>query len=290
MNIVFQISGGIGKCVMATAVCEAIKKQYPQSKLVVVSGYSDVFLNNPFVDRAFNFGGFSYFYEEFIENKEFKIFAHDPYVQTEHIKQNEHLIKTWCEMFGVKYNGELPKIYLTEREVTFFKQKYASDKPILMIQTNGGGDSELKYSWARDIPYQNVVDVIEEFKDVYNILHIKRDDQLGYEFTYPVTDSFRSLVVGISLSDKRLFMDSFAQHVAAGLGLSSTVCWIANKPEVFGYEIHNNITSNPFTLKPELRNSYLGKFNIGGELIEFPYNSEREIFNSQDIIDSIKKQ
>lgn len=290
MNIVFQISGGIGKCVMATAVCEAIKKQYPQSKLVVVSGYSDVFLNNPFVDRAFNFGGFSYFYEEFIENKEFKIFAHDPYVQTEHIKQNEHLIKTWCEMFGVKYNGELPKIYLTEREVTFFKQKYASDKPILMIQTNGGGDSELKYSWARDIPYQNVVDVIEEFKDVYNILHIKRDDQLGYEFTYPVTDSFRSLVVGISLSDKRLFMDSFAQHVAAGLELTSTVCWIANKPEVFGYEIHNNITSNPFTLKPELRNSYLGKFNIGGELIEFPYNSEREIFNSQDIIDSIKKQ
>lgn len=290
MNIVFQISGGIGKCVMATAVCEAIKKQYPQSKLVVVSGYSDVFLNNPFVDRAFNFGGFSYFYEEFIENKEFKIFAHDPYVQTEHIKQNEHLIKTWCEMFGVKYNGELPKIYLTEREVTFFKQKYASDKPILMIQTNGGGDSELKYSWARDIPYQNVVDVIEEFKDVYNILHIKRDDQLGYEFTYPVTDSFRSLVVGISLSDKRLFMDSFAQHVAAGLELTSTVCWIANKPEVFGYKIHNNITSNPFTLKPELRNSYLGKFNIGGELIEFPYNSEREIFNSQDIIDSIKKQ
>ena len=290
MNIIFQINGGIGKCVMATAVCEAIKKQYPDSKLVVISGYSDVFLNNPFVDRAFNFGGFSYFYEEFIENKEFKIFAHDPYVQTEHVHQNEHLIKTWCEMFGIEYNGELPKIYLTGREVNFFKQKYASNKPILMIQTNGGGEQNLKYSWARDIPYQNVVDVINEFKDEYNILHIKRDDQLGYENTYPVTDSFRSLVVGISLSNKRLFMDSFAQHVAAGLELTSTVCWIANKPEVFGYNVHDNIMSNPFTLKPELRNSYLGKFNIGGDLIEFPYNSESEIFNSQDIIDSIKKQ
>jgi hypothetical protein len=290
MNIIFQISGGIGKCVMATAVCEAIKKQYPESKLVVVSGYSDVFLNNPFVDRAFNFGGFSYFYEEFIENKEFKIFAHDPYVQTEHVNQNEHLIKTWCEMFGVKYSGELPKIYLTGREVSFFKQKYISDKPIMIIQTTGGGDSNLKYSWARDIPYQNVVDVINEFKNEYNILHIKRDDQLGYENTYPVTDSFRSLVVGISLSNKRLFMDSFAQHVAAGLELASTVCWIANKPEVFGYDIHNNIVSNPFTLKPELRNAYLTKFNIGGELIEFPYNSESEIFDTNTIIDSLKKQ
>jgi hypothetical protein len=290
MNIVFQINGGIGKCVMATAVCEAIKKQYPDSKLIVVSGYPDVFLNNPFVARAFSFGGFSYFYEEFIDGKEFKIFAHDPYVQTEHVRQNEHLIKTWCEIFGVKYNGELPKIHLTEREVSFFKQKYASNKPLFIIQSNGGGDSNLKYSWARDIPHQNMVDVINVFKEDYNILHIKRDDQLGYENTYPVTDSFRSLVVGISLSNKRLFMDSFAQHVAAGLELASTVCWIANKPEVFGYEIHDNIVSNPFTLKPELRNAYLTKFNIGGDLIEFPFNSESEIFNSQDIIDSIKKQ
>ena len=28
MNIVFQINGGIGKCIMATAVCEAINKKY----------------------------------------------------------------------------------------------------------------------------------------------------------------------------------------------------------------------------------------------------------------------
>jgi hypothetical protein len=85
-------------------------------------------------------------------------------------------------------------------------------------------------------------------------------------------------------------MDSFAQHVAAGLELASTVCWIANKPEVFGYDIHDNIISNPFTLKPELRNAYLTKFNIGGELIEFPYNSESEIFDTNTIIDSLKKQ
>ena len=100
MNIVFQINGGIGKCVIATAVCEAIKKEYPKSKLIVISGYPDVFLNNPNVDRAFVFGGVSYFYEEYIEDKEFKIFAHDPCLQTEHVEQKEHLIKTWCEMFS----------------------------------------------------------------------------------------------------------------------------------------------------------------------------------------------
>ena len=290
MNIVFQINGGIGKCVMATAVCEAIKKHYPDSKLIVVSGYADVFLNNPFVDRAFQFGGFSYFYEEYLQNQEFKIMAHDPYLETRHVMQDEHLIETWCKLFGVEYKGEQPNIYLTERETSFFRNKFVSDKPIFLMQTNGGAPNDINYSWARDIPRNIVLDVIKEFKDEYNIVHIKREDQPSYENTYPVSDAFRALVVLISISSKRLFMDSFAQHVAAGLGLPSTVLWIVNKPEVFGYKLNDNITSNPFTVTPELRNAYLGKFNIGGDLLEFSYNNEDEMFNIEDVLKSLKNQ
>ena len=29
MNIIFQVDGGIGKSILATAVCKAIKTQYP---------------------------------------------------------------------------------------------------------------------------------------------------------------------------------------------------------------------------------------------------------------------
>jgi len=287
MNIIFQINGGIGKCVIATAVCEAIKKQYPDSKLIVVSGYPDVFLNNPYVDRAYNFGGMSYFYEENIEDKEVLILAHDPYLTAEHIQYKEHLIETWCRIYNIEYNNEQPKIYLTDRERTFFGQKFSGDKPIFLIQTSGGGESELKYSWARDIPYNLMANVISAFKDEYNIVHIKREDQISYDHTIPVTDTFRALAVLIEMSEKRLFMDSFAQHTAAALNKPSTVLWIANKPNVFGYKIHNNIVSSPFTLKPELRNSYLSKFNIGGDLVEFPYNNENEIFNINDVLKSL---
>jgi len=290
MNIVFQINGGIGKCVIATAVCEAIKKEYPESKLIVISGYPDVFLNNPNVDRAFAFGGFSYFYEEYIEDKEFKIFAHDPYLQTEHVEQKEHLIKTWCEMFNIPYNGESPRIYLTDREIKFFGNKFSSDKPLFLLQTNGGAPSDMAYSWSRDMPISVANDIVNEFKDVYNIIHIRREDQIPLENTIPITDSFRALAVLISLSRKRLFIDSFCQHTAAALELPSTVCWITNKPNVFGYEIHDNIISNIFTVKPELRNAYLGKFNIGGDLLEFPYNNESEIFDTNVIISSVKRQ
>lgn len=289
MNIIFQISGGIGKCVAGTAVCEAIKKKYPDSKLIVVSGYSDVFINNPNIYRSYNFGGMSYFHEEFIENKEFKIFAHDPYVQTEHVMQTEHLIKTWCEMFGLEYNGEMPKLYITDRERTFFGNKYNSDKPIFLLQSNGGAPNDMKYSWARDLPRNTVISIIDAVKSDYNVVHIKREDQLSFENTIPVSDSFRALAVLIEMSQKRLFIDSFAQHTACALNKPSVVCWIANKPHVFGYTLHDNIVSEPFTIAPELRNAYLGKFNISGELTEFPYDNESEIFNTDKILKALKK-
>ena len=279
MNIIFQINGGIGKVLVSTAVCKSIKVKYPDSKLIVVSGYPDVFLNNPNVDRAFAFGQQQYFYQEYIENQEFIVFGHDPYLDTAHLKFEEHLIETWCRIYDLPFIQKQGEIFLTQREIDFYSQKYISDKPIFLLQTNGGADNNVKYSWARDIPYNIVRDVIQQFRADYNMVHIRRDDQINYEHTIGVSDNFRSLVVLISLSSKRLLIDSFAQHVAAALNLSSVVLWVVNSPNVFGYDIHTNIIAEPETKKPDIRAAYLSKYNIGGELVEFPYNNEMEIFN-----------
>jgi hypothetical protein len=119
---------------------------------------------------------------------------------------------------------------------------------------------------------------------------MRREDQIGYEGTIPVSDGFRALAVLIELSNKRLLMDSFGHHAAAALNKPSTVLWIANTPVVFGHELHNNILANPFTKKPELRHAYFQKFDIAGNLLEFPYNSESEIFDVDKVIASIKNQ
>lgn len=289
MNIIFSINGGIGKCILSTAVCRAIKKQYPEDQLIVVSGYPEVFLNNPNVDRAFAFGNMSYFYQDYIEEKDFRVFVHDPYVDTDYLKQDEHLTETWCRMFNIQHDGAHPELFLTEREITFFSSKFNSDKPILLLQTNGGAQGqELKYSWARDIPSSLVQDVINEYVQDYNIVHMRREDQIGYNGTTPISDNFRALCVLISLSEKRLLMDSFGHHAAAALAKPSTVLWIANTPVVFGHDVHNNIVANSFTKKPELRHAYLQKFDISGNLLEFPYDNEAEMFNSKQVIDSLK--
>ncbi len=289
-NIIFNIDGGIGKSIMATAICESIKKKYPQHHLIVLTSYPEVFLCNPFVDKCFHHNQLSYFYKEFIENGNFIAFMHNPYLETNFIGRKEHLLNTWCSMFGIKYENEQPKIYLTKREKDFYARQFASDKPIFVIQTNGVAvNQEIKYSWSRDIPFNVAQQVVNQFKDEYNIYHIRRNQQMTLQNTIPVEAEFRALCGLINISNKRLFIDSFGQHTAKALELDSVVCWIANTPAQFGYENNINIIANSETKKPELKNSFLSKYNIVGDLIEFPYNSEMEIFNTDEIIESLRK-
>ena len=290
MNIILSINGGMGKSIFATAVCKAIKKKYPDSKLIVVTGYPDVFLNLPYVDMSFNHGQETYFFEKYVQNQEVIVFANEPYLVTEHIQLKEHIIESWCRLCDVPYNGETPEVYINEREILYYSNKYQSDKPIMVIQTNGGGQQEHKYSWARDIPSFVVNAVIEQYKYRYNIYHIRRDDQIAYENTIPVQDNYKAIATLIARSQKRLFMDSFCQHLAAALQKNSSVLWIGNSPKIFGYNIHDNILANPETKKPDLRNAFLAKYNIGGAFHEFPYETERQIFNIDNVLASIDAQ
>jgi hypothetical protein len=287
MNIVFQINGGIGKCIAATAVCSAIKKKYKDGKLIVISGYPEVFLNNPNVHKNYKFGETVYFYKDYIENKDFKVFIQDPYLQTEFFREEKHLVQIWCELYGIEYNGEFPEIYMSKRESQKYLEGVKFDKPILMMQTNGGADPNKKYGWARDIPSCVITDVINAFKGSHTILHVKREDQQTYQDTITVTAEFRRICALALVSDKRLVNDSFLQHALAVLGLPAVACWIVTSPAVYGYGLHTNILANPYTVEPDLRHALYTKFDWSGNELEFPFDSEKEIFDSKLIIDTL---
>ena len=290
MKIILQVDGGIGKSIAATAVCKAIKTQYPKADLIVISGYPDVFSPNPNVKMSLGYSNLNYFYPQYVEGQDAIFMLQNPYLETDFIYQRGHLIKVWCEMFGIKYNGELPEIFLTGKEKTQFGKMFVSPKPILAIQTNGGIPNQTdKYSWPRDLPMNTAQTVVNAMAQDYNVVHIRRQDQLTLQNVYPVQAEFRALAVLISMSTKRLFIDSFAQHTAAALGLPSVVCWIANLPSQFGYEMHTNLIANPPTLPPEFRYSVFSKYNITGQVTEFCYRDEDEIFDADTIIEALRK-
>ena len=245
MNIIFQIDGGLGKSIMATAMVQVIKKRYKNSNLIVVTAYPDVFLNNPNVNECFRFEQMNGAYLKYIKDKDCKLFVDEPYRNTGFLTEKEHLFETWCKIYGLKYNNEQPRIYLTQPELEYFKPFYKTDKPIMVIQPNGGPEQQgYKYAWTRDIPQITVNSLIQHYKDKYSIIHIRRQDQYEYTDTFSALDGYRSIAVLLTLSEKRILMDSFSQHLAAALGKKSTICWVTTNPKVFGYKLHDNILAN----------------------------------------------
>lgn len=271
---------------MATAICKSIKIKYPESKLIVITGYPDVFLNNPEVYKCLAHNELRYFYQDYIKDGQFLFFGQDPYFENSYIKREKNLIETWCEMYDLPMVQIAGDIYLTKREIDFYSRKHQFSKPIMILQTSGAA-GELMYNWTRDIPPVMAKSIINEFKDKYTILHIKKEEQIVYENTVPFTDNIRAVAVMIELSQKRVFMDSSCQHIAASLNKPSNVLWVTTSPNVFGYPIHNNIIAEPETKVVSLPNAVLSKYELVGNLSEFPYNDESEMFNTEKVITSI---
>jgi hypothetical protein len=288
-TVIFQCDGGLGKSIMATAILKVIKKQYKKANIIVVTAYPDVFIGNPNVNKVFNQQQAVGFYKNYIHNKDTKVFVTDPYTTSDFITESNHLLKIWCDIFRLNYNGELPEIFLSKGEKEYFAPFYKLDKPIMSIQPNGGAVGQpLKYSWTRDLPASVVNEVVSQFKNDYAILHIKREDQLTYENTMGALDSWRSIAIMLTLSAKRLLIDSSSMHIASALNLPSVVGWIGTNPKVFGYDMHDNIVANEPTKEVNIeRNSYT-KYLLYEDISTLPYNNFSEIFDTQKIINALK--
>ena len=78
-------------------------------------------------------------------------------------------------------------------------------------------------------------------------------------------------------------------HAAAALRKPSTVLWNGTSPKIFGYEMHDNISTEiPYDFK--LPGSYLFDFDFNGVEQEYPFEEDEEIFDFDKIVESIDKQ
>ena len=288
-NVIFLVEGGLGKSIMATAILKVIKKEYKKANIIVITGYPDVFIGNPNVNKVLHQQQAVGLYKSYIQNKDTKVFITDPYSTSDFITESNHLLKIWCDIYGLKYNGELPEIFLSKGEKEYFAPFYKLDKPIMAIQPNGGAVGQpLKYSWTRDLPASVVNQVVDYFKNDYAILHIKRDDQLIYENTIGALDSWRSIAIMLTMSVKRLLIDSSSMHVASALNLPSVVGWIGTNPIVFGYNLHTNIMANEPTKEVNFESNSYTKHLLYEDIATLPYNNFSEIFDTQRIINALK--
>jgi ADP-heptose:LPS heptosyltransferase len=294
---IFHLQGGIGKHIAATAVARAIKNNHPDRKLIVVCAYPEIFINLSFVDRVFTLGNTSYFYQEYIQDKDSIIFHHEPYYTTDHIHKRKKLIENWCALYNLKYSGELPELKFNKLQYDISKTFWNRKKPLMVLHTNGGMmTSDAKpYSWTRDMPMDIAQELVDHYKKDYHIFQITKLNSPKLKDAEPIfatPQQSLSLIELFSIllhSKKRILIDSSVQHAAAAMKRKSTVLWNGTSPKVFGYDLHDNIcTDIPYDFK--LPNSYLFDFDFNGNEVEYPFTEEVKLFDINTIIDSVNKQ
>jgi hypothetical protein len=190
---------------------------------------------------------------------------------------------------GLNYTEQLPSIYPNAVQKSLV-QAFVRNKPILLLQTNGGAmTNNYSYSWSRDMPFYVAMAVAERYENSHHIIQVTKPNTPlipnAEHFTQPMSN-FEQISL-LAASDKRLLIDSSLQHAAAGMELKSTVLWIGTSPINYGYRMHNNIVANPPKNTNKMIDSYLFDYSFEGVVHECPYNDLTEIFDIKEILNSI---
>lgn len=291
---IFHIDGGIGKNIAATNIVRSIKNAFPERELIVVSPFPEVFLNNPNIYRVYKTGMSPYFYDDFVKNKNSKIFKHEPYSSEGVINRAQNLSEAWAESLSIELDQNKPEIFFNDIEMTnvqFLYNKVFQGKPIIALQTNGGigveKANQANFNWYRDLPPQLAQKLVKEFGHKYTFIQIKYPNQVQIAGAIPVDSlSLREVLLLLSKCDGAVCIDSFVQHAMAAFEKESLVFWIGNSPKVFGYDLHKNIVTK---LKFEEQNieGYLEPYPLLTQGYQCPknYNVEK-VFSYKEIKDN----
>lgn len=290
-KIIFNIRGGLGKSILATAVIEALKKQKKDSDIIVITSYPDVFLNNPNIKETIHHNNQIGIWKNHVYGENVEFMVQEPYETSAFLNDKKQLIEIWCDMYNIKYNGEMPKMYFSNAEMKYYEGVYGTvKKPIFAIQTNGGmvAENPTNYNWSRDMPENLVSQVVEHYKKDYQIVHIKDKKQRVFKDTLQAIDSYRSIAYLLSVAKKRLLIDSFAQHLSIAMGVESVVLWVGTNPKVFGYDKNRNIKANKFTKDYNVHHNAYQQVLLTEPIQTIPYESLDEIFNFSEIKKQLK--
>lgn len=281
MYNIFHIDGGIGKNIMGTVVARNIAKAFPENKTIVVCSYPEVFLHNPSIYRVFRTGITPYFYNDYVKNKNSKIFKFDPYNSNEYFNKSEHLTESWCKTFKVKHDHTMPELYfnkIEDRDLLLLKQKYTPNKPYVIVQCNGGlgvSDNHVNLHWFRDMPPYFYQQLVNKYSDKFNFIQFKNPAQPLLENVIHIELPLRESLNLMRGAVGAICIDSMVQHAMAALVKPSLVSWIGNSSDVFGYNMHKNIVSN-FSFEIENPESYLESYPIQPEGYQCPSNYNPE--------------
>jgi hypothetical protein len=191
-TFLLHIQGGMGKCIMATAVLASYKAAHPDHKIVVVSGYPEVFINNPHVHKNLSFTT-PYLWKDYYSRPDVRIYAQDPYFTASWVKNElKHLVDVWCEEIGVPSIQKFPELFFSGPEVDEINAMIKVDKPLLVVQSTGGQNAAAR-AWTRNPPLNEFEEHLKGFLDTNFVLHLAVPETPPLQNVHQRADYYASL-------------------------------------------------------------------------------------------------
>lgn len=255
-NIVFISEGGLGKVIASTAVIKRLKETYPDKRIIVVSGYPEIFQYNPRVYKSYSFDNPLHLYDDYIQEGS-HILKCEPYIDTEYIMGREHLLQVWCRLAGVTWDKALPELFFVENEIEasrMYVEKLTKNgkKNFVLFQWTGGLVPEdkdpMKYHETRmrmhrrSLPQKTAQQIVNHLVRSNSVVGLVQHDNM------PVLDGaekvffpIRGVLALLKHCEGFIGIDSFLQHAAPAFGTKGVVVWGGTHPDRLGYEVHTNI-------------------------------------------------
>ena len=298
-RIALIVRGGSGKNLMATVVVRNLRKAHPTVPITVVTGFPDVFKNNPNVNRILPFKNPANFYDDHIRDRRTQVISNDPYLSPDYIYREQHLVDVWCGLAGVPCDSHQPDIFLSKDELrdgeAFLNE---ANRPVLLMQITGGSDPKSKDPAAqreaekrifrRNLPVAVAQEVVNRLRGKYSIYLVKSPNQPDLEGARSVSLPLRQCYALVPFAQRLLLIDSFMLHAARALGKQAVVVWGGTDPNVLGYAEHTNLVRSvcpqPFCHRP---NTFLFDNDVEGVLWECPHDERCMAFAPEELIEAI---
>jgi len=215
-NLLLHISGGLGKVIMSTAVIRSYKQKYPNAKIVVVSGYPEVYVNNPDVYRFYSFNT-PYLWQDYYGKSDWKVYAQDPYFNESWIKDEEiHLIDVWCKELGIPSTQKTPLLFFSGPELDELNSMITVNLPLMVVQSTGGSNPKAR-SWTRNIPQNELEEYLKRYQESHFIVHLALPETPVLQNIHQRIDSLdrRKAMCLVYFAHAVVGIDSFALHTRA---------------------------------------------------------------------------
>jgi hypothetical protein len=248
----YIIEGGIGKQVAFTAIIDALVKK-DKGKIQILSPYVDIFGGNTNVKYALDANTIPVHDKRILDSQ--NICYCEPY-KANFIKGEQHIIQSYCKLFGVKYDEKMhPKMYTDHYKDG--AKKIAGNDDFIVVQFSGG---QAPAGFNPSNPYnsndptrnyhphlaQKVVNLIKEKHEDLKILNFSLPNEPKYEKTeQPELMPFAQWHEILKLPNCKGFIsvDSCLNHFARSAGRKGVVIWGGTRWTQFGYKENINVNN-----------------------------------------------